>query len=64
MPGHRWLRETCTPARKPRENAMQKIFAALAVLGIVLGTATLTTPAHAAFYSFEGNQNQGNNQGN
>jgi len=21
------------------------------------------TPAHAAYYSFEGNQNQGNNQG-
>jgi len=48
----------------PRENSMKKMFAALAVLGIVLGTATLTTPAHAAFYSFEGNQNQGNNQGN
>jgi len=42
---------------------MKKLFAALAVLGIVLGTATLMTPAHAAYYSFEGNQNQGNNQG-
>ena len=41
---------------------MKKIFAALAVLGIVLGTATLMTPAHAAYYSFEGNQNQGNNK--
>ena len=43
---------------------MKKLFAALAVLGIVLGTATLITPAHAACYSFAGNQNQGNNQGN
>ena len=44
---------------------MKKLFAALAVLGIVLGTAPLITPAHAAYYSFEGNQNQGNNnQGN
>ena len=40
---------------------MKKIFAALAVLGIVLGTATLITPAYAAYYSFE---IQGNNQGN
>jgi hypothetical protein len=47
----------------PRENSMKKIFAALAVLGIVLGTATLITPANAAYYSFE-NQNQGGNQGN
>ena len=47
-----------------RENTMKKLFAALAVLGIVLGTATLMTPAQAAFNSFEGNQNQGNNQGN
>jgi hypothetical protein len=46
-----------------RENTMKKLFAALAVLGVVLGTATLMTPAHAAYYSFEGNQNQGNNQG-
>ena len=43
---------------------MKTIFAALAVLGIVFGTATLITPAHAAYYSFQGNQNQGNNQGN
>jgi ABC-type lipoprotein release transport system permease subunit len=42
---------------------MKKIFAALAVLGIVLGTTTLITPAHA-YYSFEGNQNKANNQGN
>ena len=40
---------------------MKKIFAALAVLGIVLGTATLITPAHAAYYSFV--EHQGNNQG-
>ena len=40
---------------------MKKMFAALAVLGIVLGTATLITPANAAYYSFE---NQGGNQGN
>ena len=33
---------------------MKKIFAALAVLGIVLGTTTLITPAHAAYYSFVG----------
>ena len=59
MPGHRWLRETCTPARTQGRTA----FAALAVLGIVLGTATLITPANAAYYSFE-NQNQGGNQGN
>jgi ABC-type lipoprotein release transport system permease subunit len=64
MPGHRWLRETCTPARNPKENSMKKIFAALAVLGIVLGTATLITPAYAAYYSFEGSHNQGDNQGN
>jgi hypothetical protein len=43
---------------------MKKIFAALAVLGIVLGTATLITPAYAAYYSFEGSHNQGDNQGN
>ena len=47
----------------PRENSMKKIVAALAVLGIVLGTATLITPANAAYYSLE-NQNQGRNQGN
>ena len=47
----------------PRENTMKKIFAALAILGIVLGTTTLITPANAAYYSFE-NQNQGGNQGN
>jgi hypothetical protein len=53
MPGHRWLRETCTPAQKPKgENSMKKIFAALAVLGIVLGTATLITPANATYYNF------------
>lgn len=40
---------------------MKKIFAALTVLGIVLGTATLISPAHATYYSFE---NQGGNQGN
>jgi hypothetical protein len=40
---------------------MKKIFAALAVLGIVLGTATLITPTHAAYYS---SWTQGNNQGN
>jgi hypothetical protein len=45
----------------PRENSMKKIFAALAVLGIVLGTATLITPTHAAYYS---SWTQGNNQGN
>jgi hypothetical protein len=45
-------------------DTMKKIFAALAVLGFVLGTTTLITPAHAAYYSFAGNQNQGNNQGN
>ena len=44
----------------PRENSMKKIFAALAVLGIVLGTATLITPANAAYYS---SWTQGNNQG-
>ena len=60
MPGHRWLRETCTPAQNPRENSMKKIFAALAILGIVLGTATLITPANAAYYS---SWTQGNNQG-
>ena len=42
---------------------MKKIFAALAVLGIVLGTTTLISPAHATYYSF-GNQNHGGNQGN
>jgi hypothetical protein len=41
---------------------MKKIIAALAILGIVIGTATLVTPAHAAYYGFW-NQNQGNNQG-
>jgi hypothetical protein len=41
---------------------LRKIFVALAVLGMVLGTTTLITPAHAAYYSFE-NQNQGGNQG-
>jgi hypothetical protein len=41
----------------------KKIFAALAVLGIVLGTATVITPANAAYYSFE-SKNQGGNQGN
>jgi hypothetical protein len=60
MPGHRWLREACTPARKTRENTVKKIFAALAVLGFVLGTTTLITPAHAAYYS---SWTQGNNQG-
>jgi hypothetical protein len=40
---------------------MKKIFAALAVLGIVLGAATLITPAQTAYYSFG---NQGGNQGN
>ena len=39
---------------------MKKIFAALAVLGLVLGTATVITPAHAAYYSFG---HQGDNQG-
>jgi len=39
---------------------MRKIFVALAVLGIVLGTATLITPA-VAYYGFE---IQGRNQGN
>jgi ABC-type lipoprotein release transport system permease subunit len=47
-----------------RENTMKKLFAALAVLGIVLGTATLITPAYAAYYSFEGSTNQGDYQGN
>ena len=47
-----------------RENTMKKLFAALAVLGIVLGTAILMTPAHAAYYSFGGSPNQGDNQGN
>jgi hypothetical protein len=46
-----------------RENTMKKLFAALAVLGIVLGTATLITPAYA-YYSFEGSPNQGDDQGN
>jgi len=40
---------------------MKKLFAALTVLGIVLGTATLaTTPANAAILSFG---YQGDNQG-
>jgi hypothetical protein len=39
---------------------MKKLLAALAVLGIVLGTTTLITPAHAAYYS---SWTQGNNQG-
>jgi hypothetical protein len=43
-----------------RENTMKKLLAALAVLGIVLGTTTLITPAHAAYYS---SWTQGNNQG-
>ena len=34
------------------KNSMKKIFAALAVLGIVLGTATLITPANATYYNF------------
>jgi hypothetical protein len=40
---------------------VKKIFAALAVLGFVLETTTLITPAHAAYPSFG---NQGGNQGN
>ena len=44
-----------------RENTTKKLFAALAVLGIVLGTTTLIMPAHAAYPSFG---NQGNNEGN
>jgi hypothetical protein len=41
--------------------SMKKLFAALTVLGIVFGTATLaTTPANAAFPSFG---YQGDNQG-
>ena len=65
MPGHRWLRETCTPAQNPRGNSMKKIFAGFAVLGILLGTATLITPANATYNSFgvQGDA-QGNNQGN
>ena len=44
-----------------RLRIMKKLFAALTVLGIVLGTATLaTTPANAAFPSFG---YQGDNQG-
>ena len=39
---------------------MKKLFAALAVLGIVLGTETLITPA-VAYYGVE---IQGDNQGN
>ena len=42
---------------------MKKIFAALAVLGIVLGTTTLITPAHRLL-QLRGNQNKANNQGN
>ena len=34
---------------------MNKIFATLAVLGIVLEIVTLIAPAHAAYYSFQGN---------
>jgi hypothetical protein len=40
---------------------MNRIFAALAVLSIVLGTATLITPAYAAYHTFG---IQGSNQGN
>jgi hypothetical protein len=44
-----------------RLRIMKKLFAALTVLGIVLGTATLaTTPANAAILSFG---YQGDNQG-
>jgi hypothetical protein len=51
--------------KNPRENSMNKIFAALAVLSIVLGTATLITPANATYYGFENRgSDQGNNQGN
>jgi len=42
---------------------MRKIFVALAMLGMVLGTATLITPANAAYYSLE-SKSQGGNQGN
>ena len=44
---------------------MKKIFAGFAVLGILLGTATLITPANATYYSFSiHGDTQGNNQGN
>jgi hypothetical protein len=33
------------------------VFAALAVLGLVLGTASLTSPAHAAYSFAPPNQN-------
>ena len=49
--------------KTPRENIMRKISVALAVLGVVLGTATLITPAKATYYSFE-SMSQGGNQGN
>jgi hypothetical protein len=39
---------------------MKKLFAALAVLGFVLGTTTLITPAHA---TYDTSWTQGNNQG-
>jgi hypothetical protein len=42
---------------------MSKVLVALATLGIVLGAATLITPANAAYYSFE-SKSQGGNQGN
>jgi hypothetical protein len=42
---------------------MGKILVALAVLGLVLGMATLITPANAAYHSFE-SKSQGGNQGN
>ena len=44
---------------------MKKIFAAFAVLGILLGTATLITPANATYFGFDiHGDTQGNNQGN
>jgi hypothetical protein len=43
---------------KPKESTMKNfIFAALAVLGLALGTASLTSPAHAAYSFAPPNQN-------
>jgi hypothetical protein len=40
---------------------MKHLLAALAVLGLVVGTAALTVPANAYTYLHEPNPNQGNN---
>jgi len=48
--GTRWPKDNQTrDARKPTESVMKKLaFAALAILGVVLGTASLITPANAS----------------